>query len=323
MQGTQIVSLDSSPGFRTNLPVLFMVSPKAEERFWEFFASNIRNRNTRRAYYTAVCRFSHWCGSADIGLTQVRPIHVATYIEGMMGTHSKASVKLHLAAIRALFDHLIVGQIVEMNPAHAVRGPKLIVRKGKTPPLTADDARMLFASINIRQLVGLRDRALIATMFYTFARVGATVALKVEDYYALGRDKWIRLQEKGGRENCVLVSYTLADYLNTYIDTAGIAGDPKGSIFRSSPGWADRLTDKPMLQGDVHRMINARAQEAGIRTKLCNHSCRAGGITLYRQMGGALERAKERAGHADVRTTLLYDHSQIVETRAEAERMAL
>jgi integrase/recombinase XerD len=78
-----------------------------------------------------------------------------------------------------------------------------------------------------------------------------------------------------------------------------------------------------MLRGDVYQMINVRARDVGIRTKLCNHSCRAGGITTFRQRGGALERAQERAGHADVRTTLLYDHSQIIETRAEVERMAL
>jgi integrase/recombinase XerD len=295
----------------------------AEERFWEFFASNIRNVNTRRAYYNAVCRFSDWCAGRSLGLIHVRPLNIATYIEQMMATHSKASVKLHLAAIRALFDHLIIGQIVEMNPAHAVRGPKLIVTKGKTPPLTAEDARMLLGSIDTRQLVGLRDRALIATMFYTFARVGATVALKVEDYYTVGRDNWIRLQEKGGRGNCVLVNYALQDYLDAYIGAAGIASQPKSPLFRSSPGWADRLTQRPMLQGDAYWMINVRAQDVGIRTKLCNHSCRAGGITLFRQNGGSLGRAKERAGHADVRTTLLYDHSQVVETRAEVERMAL
>jgi integrase len=208
-----------------------------------------------------------------------------------------------------------------MNPAHAVRGPKLIVRKGKTPPLLAEDARTLLSSIDTSRLMGLRDRALIATILYTFARVGAATALKVEDYYTVGRDNWLRLQEKGGRDNCVLVSYALGDYLNAYIDAAGIASDLKGPIFRTSLANANRLTNRPMLQGDAHRMINVRAKQAGILTKLCNHSCRAGGITIFRQHGGSLEHAKERAGHADVRTTLLYDHSEIVETRAEAERM--
>jgi|HubBroStandDraft_4_1064222.scaffolds.fasta_scaffold352590_2 integrase/recombinase XerD len=250
MHGTELVSLDNSFGHRTDhLPSLFAVSSKAEERFWEFFTANIRNRNTRQAYYNAVSRFSDWCCGIGLELLQVRPVHVATYIERMTATYSKASVKLHLAAIRSLFNHLIIGQIVEMNPAHAVRGPQLIVRKGKTPPLTADDARLLFSGIDTRQLVGLRDRAIIATMFYTFARVSATIALKVEDYYAVGRDYWLRLQEKGGRENCVLACYVLADYLDAYIGAAGIAGDPTGPLFRSSPGWADRLSKSSDAEG--------------------------------------------------------------------------
>ncbi len=310
--------------YRHDLPTIFMPNQKAKDRFYDFFTAHIRNPNTRIAYYAAITRFSQWsqsCGCSD--LTDIRPRDVSVYIEQISKVLSPATVKLQLAAIRAIFNWLIVGQIVEMNPAHPVRGPKLIVRKGKTPPLTAEDARAIFASIDTAQLIGLRDRALIGTMLYMFARVSATLALNVEDYYAVGRDNWMRLSEKGGKESSLLVNYTLTDYIDAYIHAAGIAGDPKGPLFRTSPGLPDRLTERRMMQYDAYRVIKRRSIAADVRTKLGNHSCRAGGITIYIQRGGTLERAQERAGHADIRTTRLYDHSERVESRAEVERVAI
>lgn len=147
------------------LPALFLADPKASERFWEFFAANIRNKNTRRAYYKAVCRFSEWCqGRGLFDLARVRPLDVAAFIEGLQQTHSKPTVKQHLAALRVLFDWLVVGHTLNANPAHAVRGPKHVVKKGKTPVLNADEARLLLDSIDTSSVVGLRDRALIALM---------------------------------------------------------------------------------------------------------------------------------------------------------------
>ncbi|HEX8817007.1 MAG TPA: phage integrase N-terminal SAM-like domain-containing protein [Terriglobales bacterium] len=131
------------------LPALFLPDPKSSERFWEFFAANIRNKNTRRAYYKAACRFSDWCeGRGIFNLKAVKPIQVAAYIEDLLRTHSKPTVKQHLAALRMLFDCLVVGHVMEVNPAHAVRGPKHVVKKGKTPVLTADEARLLLDSID-------------------------------------------------------------------------------------------------------------------------------------------------------------------------------
>lgn len=166
------------------LPALFLGDAKGSERFWEFFAANIRNRNTRRAYYKAACRFSDWCeGCGLFHLGGVRPIHVARYIEDLQRTHSKPTVKQHLA-LRMVFDWLVVGHMVEVNPAHAVRGTKHGVRKGKTPVLTADEARGLLDSIDTSSVMGLLDRALIVLMAYTFTRVGAALAKDATSYAA-------------------------------------------------------------------------------------------------------------------------------------------
>src|ERR1043166_2548872 len=151
----ELVKLD------TRLPAIFLPDAKLSERFWEFFAANIRNRNTRRAYYKAACRFSDWCeGRGIFDLAKVKPLHVAAYVEDLQRTHSKPTVKQHLAALRMLFDWLVVGPVMDVNPAPSVGGPKHVVKKGKTPVLAADEARILLDSIDTSTVMGLRDRAL-------------------------------------------------------------------------------------------------------------------------------------------------------------------
>ena len=164
-------------GLAAKLPAVFLPDEKTAERFFGFFTANIRNKNTRRAYYKAACRFSDWCACHGLpSLAAIKPVHVAGYIETLQSELSKPSVKQHLAALRMLFDWLVVGHVIEVNPAHAVRGPKHVVRKGKTPVLTAEEARALLNSIDTSSLIGLRDRALIGVMVYTFARVNAVRA---------------------------------------------------------------------------------------------------------------------------------------------------
>jgi len=165
-----------------------------------FFTAHIRNPHTRRAYYRVACAFSAWCESHGLRtLTDVRPIHIAAYIEGL--SLAKPTVKQHLAALRMLFDWLVVGQVIAVNPAYAVRGPKHVVKKGPTPVLEGEEARALLAAIDTNTLTGLRDRALIGIMLYTFARIGAVLHMNVSDYFSQRRRSWVRLHEKGSKEH--------------------------------------------------------------------------------------------------------------------------
>lgn len=166
-------------GFESLPPAIRRAGERAGWRFIEFFTANIRNRNTHAAYAKAVTQFFEWCEKRGIcELEQIKPVIIAAYIENHPG--AAPTVKQHLAAIRMLFDWLVVGHIIEANPASAVRGPKHIVKRGKTPVLAADQARTLIDSIKTDSLVGLRDRALIGLMVYSFARVSATVHMRVE-----------------------------------------------------------------------------------------------------------------------------------------------
>jgi site-specific recombinase XerC len=163
-----------------NALALFLHEPRAAERFWDFFTANIRNRHTRRAYYNAVCKFAEFCAGRGVhDLAHVRPIHVTGYVEGLRDGFAKPTIKQHLAATRMLLDWLVVGQVIAMNPAHAVRGPRHIVKKGSTPLLNRDEARALLACIDVSTLTGVRDRALIAVMIYTFARISAVLQMNV------------------------------------------------------------------------------------------------------------------------------------------------
>jgi site-specific recombinase XerD len=298
--------------------------PDAVTRFVEFFTANIRNPNTRRAYARNAADFLRWCEARGVrDLRAIKPVVVAAYVEQLGKKLSAPSVKQKLATIRMLFDWLVVGQVVPVNPASSVRGPKHVVTKGKTPVLSEDEAKELFRRIDTSHVVGLRDRALIAVMVYSFARVGATVALTVEDYYSQGRRAWLRLHEKGGKVHDMPCHHNLEAYLDSYVAAAGIAGDKKGPLFRTAVGKTKRLTANPMRESDAYKMVRRRARDAGIETPIGCHSFRATGITNYLENGGTLEKAQAMAAHSSPRTTKLYDRTSDQITLDEVERIAI
>ena len=297
---------------------------RAARRFLEFFAATIRNRNTRMAYYRAACSFFIWLernGLTD--LADIEPVHVAAYIEALQATAAKPTVKQHLAAIRHLFDWLVVGQVLAINPAHAVRGPKHVVRRGKTPFLTEEQARRLLAGLDTSTLVGLRDRALIGMMTYTFARIGAVVAMRVEDYFPRGKRSWVRLHEKGGKQHEMPVHHKLEEFVDAYIAAVGAADDAKGPLFRTAIGKTGTLTVNAMHRIDAYRMIRRRTAEAGFKLKLGCHTFRATGLTAYLEAGGTLENAQAMAAHESPRTTKLYDRTGDEITVDEVERIKI
>jgi site-specific recombinase XerC len=166
---------------------------------------------------------------------------------------SKPSVKQQLAGLRMLFDWLVVGHVLDVNPAHAVRGPRYSQKKGKTPVLDREEVRALLAAIDSGSVTGLRDRALIGTMIYTFARVGAVLQMNVGDYFSQGRRGWVRLHEKGGKEHEAPCVPKLETYLDEYIAAAGIAADKDGPLFRTTgrfSGTPHRMTQQGCLQND-------------------------------------------------------------------------
>jgi len=296
----------------------------AQLRFLEFFAASIRNVHTRRAYAGAVGEFLTWCeGRGVASIAAIQPLHVAAYIEALSKARSAPTAKLRLAAIRRLFDWLIVGQVMPHNPAASVRGPSHVVKRGKTPVLAPEEARQLLDSIDATTPVGLRDRALIGLMVFSFARVGAALGMKVEDAFVQNRRLWLRLHEKGGKIHDMPCHHALEDYLHTYIDSCGLGADPKGALFRTIGRGTGRLTKTPLTQSEAHAMICRRAAAAGIETTIGNHTFRATGITAYLKNGGQLETAAAMANHASTRTTQLYDRRADQVSLDEIERVRI
>jgi integrase/recombinase XerC len=308
-----------------DLPALLTTAePRTQTRFWEFFAANIRNRHTRRAYAQATREFLAWCESAGVAsIADVKPLHVAAYIEQLGRERSAPTVKQRLAAIRHLFDWLVTGQVIPVNPAASVRGPSHSVKRGKTPVLDPSEARALLDSIDVTTPAGLRDRALIGLMVYSFARIGAALAMKVEDVYVQNRRLWVRLHEKGGKRHEMPCHHNLEAYLHAYIDGCGLESDPRGLLFRTIGRGTDALTATPLPQANAYAMIRRRAAAADIGTKIGNHTFRATGITAYLKNGGTLEKAAAMANHASTRTTQLYDRRRDDVSLDEVERILI
>lgn len=317
-------ALTSTPRVDRVPSLVAVIGESAARRFLEFFAANIRNPNTRRAYGRAVGDFLVWCevhGAPSI--VAIQPLHVATWVESQAQTHAAPTVKQRLAAIRHLFDWLVIGQVMPLNPAASVRGPSHTARTGKTPVLEPAEARALLDSIDVTTPIGLRDRALIGLMVYSFARIGAALGMRVEDVYTQNRRLWVRLREKGGKAHAMPCHHNLETYLHAYIDGTGIAGDPKGPLFRTIGRGTGKLTTTPLPQANAHAMIGRRATAAGIMTKVGNHSFRATGITAYLKNGGTLEKAAAMANHASTRTTQLYDRRRDELSLDEVERIGV
>lgn len=248
---------------------------------------------------------------------------MAAYVEYLLTIYSKPTVKQHLAAIRMCMDWLVVGQIIPMNPASSVRGPKYVINRGKTPVLTAEEARVLLDSIDILTVIGLRDRAIIATMLFTFARVSAVIGMKVDDYYQIGKRSWIRLQEKGGKDHAVPAHHLAEEYLDAYLQVAGHGGNKLAPLFLTAKGRTGKLTEGPLTRHDALRMIKRRSEAAGLSSKVCCHTFRATGITAYLENGGTIENAQAIAAHESPRTTKLYDRTSDEITLDEVERIRI
>ena len=293
----------------------------ASTRFVEFFTAQIRNPNTRSAYYRAATRFMYWCEKRAVGLTAIQPVVIAAYVEELSSTHSAPSVKQHLAALSMLFDWLVIGQVMPFNPAASVRGPKHIVREGKTPILDENEMRELLESLDTGKLSDLRDRAILGLMAYSFARVSALTKMQVKDFYQQGSKSWFILHEKGGKLNKVPAHHKAAEFVEQYIIAAGIKDERNTPLFRSLSHRGNAITGRAIDRKNVFHMIHRKIGKTGLPKEIGCHSFRGTGITNFLQHGGDIETAARIAGHASTRTTQLYDRRNDIVNQGEIERI--
>jgi len=300
-----------------------LAGPVAQRRYVEFFVATIRNSHTRRNYAHAVDRFFRWMEQRGLTLHQMESLHVATYVEVMLKQLAPPTVKLHLAAIRMCLDWMVSGGQMSVNPSWSVRGPKHVVRRGKTPVLSREQARQLLDSFDVSTIAGLRDRALVAVMIFTFARVRAVVRLNVGDYWQNGKRWWLRLHEKGGKFHEVPAHHLVEAYLDAYLQAADISGQLEGPLFRTLLKRRTSLSLNRMNPNDVLRVVKRQAILVGLPRGTCCHTFRATGITAFLENGGTIEKAQAIAAHESPRTTKLYDRRSDELSLDEIERILI
>ena len=291
----------------------------------EFFFGTIRNEHTQRAYLHAVKLFLKWVEKHGGGeLTQIAPWHVGQYFQGLAKTTSIATRNQHLSALRHFFDGMVVRHAIVLNPALSVRGERYTAIEGKTPEISIQQARDLLASLDTTHVVGLRDRAILAILVYTSSRAGAVAKLKRGNFYHAGQQWMLHFAEKGGKSREIPVRHDLQELISAYVDAASLRDAPKDTpLFQSALKKKRRLTGKAIHVNDICRMMKRRLKDIGLPLLFSPHSFRVTTITDLLEQGVALEDVQRLAGHADPRTTRLYDRRDRKITRNIVDRISV
>lgn len=307
------------------LPALVQqAGPAAVFAAEEFFFGTIRNPHTRAAYLTAIRRFLRWAEEAKLTLERIAPRDVGRYFDGLSETTGIATRKQHLAALRHFFDGLVTRHAMVLNPALSVRGERYQVVEGKTPEITVAQARQLLKSIPTGDLAGLRDRALLAILIYTASRAGAVAKLRRAHFYHAGEQWMLHFNEKGNKSREIPVRHDLEGWIMAYLNAAGLREAHKDSpLFRSMRSRTGQMTETRLHVNDICRMMKRRLQAASLPGLYSPHSFRVTTITDLLEQGIALEDVQRLAGHADPRTTRLYDRRQKRITRNIVERISI
>lgn len=304
----------------------------------EFFYGRLRNENTRTAYLTAVKQFLTWCKPRGLELARITPKDVGQYFDELRKKGlSIATRKQHLAGIRHFFDGMVTRHAIILNPALSVRGERYEVIEGKTPEITIEQARRLLNGIKTVEkinrdgveeeqplLVGLRDRAILAILAYTSSRAGAVSRLRRGNFYHAGDQLMLRFEEKGGKSREIPVRHDLQQMITAYIEAAGLQRAPKDApLFRAAIGTTGTLAATAIHPNDICRMMKRRLKAASLPLRLSPHSFRVAVITDLLDQGVPLDDVQHLAGHADPRTTRLYDRRQKKVTRNIVERISI
>jgi site-specific recombinase XerD len=291
----------------------------------EFFFGTIRNEHTRRAYLHAVKLFLAWAEKHGRDeLVNIAPWDVGVYFRELAKNTSIATRNQHLSALRHFFDGMVTRHAIVLNPALSVRGERCTAIEGKTPEISIEQARTLLASVNTTHVVGLRDRALLAILVYTSARAGAVAKLRRGSFYQAGAQWMLHFAEKGGKSREIPVRHDLEAIISEYIDRAGLRDAPKDTpLFQTAMKRKRALTGKAIHVNDVCRMMKRRLKDIGLPLLYSPHSFRVTTITDLLTQGVPLEDVQRLAGHADPRTTRLYDRRDRKITRNIVERISV
>ena len=212
--------------------------------------------------------------------------------------------------------------MVDLNPAARAKPPRLERESAHTPVFEEDEIKAFLGAIKLNSLLDIRDKSICSTLLYTWARVSALVALKVEDYYRRKGERWLRLQEKRGKIHEVPVHSKAREAVDHWLVASGLGTNPAAPLFPAFGKDKKTIELRHMDRTSIWRLVQARARACGLEKRVCCHSFRATGITEYMNAGGSLDIAQRIAGHSELSTTKIYDRSQDRVTIAEIERVS-
>ena len=299
--------------------VLCGADVKIIQSYNDFINLSIKSDDTRATYRSALSLFFRYCD--DIGIEafyDIEPAHVRSYLDyRTQELQMVASAPNHYHALKSCFQYLVDKGRLAANPAASVNYAFVRSSKGKTAVITKEDVRALLLAIpsdphdddNPAKPTDLRDRALIALMAYTFARIGGALSSNVGDYHMDDGVMWLNMVEKGSKEHSVPVVGAAREYIDAYIEHCGLrapGSNPRSPLFQSANRNGE-LNGNRYDRGNSRRMIARRAEAAGIGKGVKNHTLRATGITRFLEDGGKLDDAQDIANHADSSTTRRYD----------------
>ena len=303
------------------IPALVLSGGSNANFAWEeFIYGEISNAHTRRAYGKAVSDLLKAADAAGLSLAQVSPKFIRNHFDKMLG--SVPTKKLRLSAVKRFFDIAVTRHAVPLNPALSVRGEKHSAVEGKTPEITPAQAAKLLKSCDENSLVGLRDKTIIAVLIYTAARVGAVSKLTFNDFSTTGALYALKFKEKGGKNREIPVRHDLEVLIKRYIERSGLANN-NSPLFPSAIGKTRNLSDSPMHTNDLRRMLKRRLKKAGLSSEFSPHSFRVCTLTDLLKQEVPREDVQYLAGHADARTTALYDRRSKKVTRNIVERISV
>ncbi len=277
---------------------------KTAETFLELLGARVRNPNTRSAYRVAWRSFLAFCSARQLELESVKAYHVGSWLDQHPG--SKSTQRQHLAAVRLLFDSLLMRGVVEYNPAARARPPRLVRESSQTPVF--EEAEITFLdSISPKSLKEIRDKAIFCVLLYSWCRVSALINLSVADYYERGGARWLRFQEKRGKDHEVPVHSKAKEAVDLWLERSYLASKPNAPLFPSFSKNRETLNWRRLDRRSVLKLVEKRAKASGILKRVCCHSFRATGVTEYMNSGGTIEIAQRIAGHTSPSTTRIYD----------------
>jgi site-specific recombinase XerD len=285
-------------------PPLFDSSAATRARFTAFF-HQLGSKHTDRAYVTAARDFSMWC--ANRGVAQAAQVDTECwrdYLANCSQRYTPATVKQRAICLSRLIACIAYS---DASPKDSFLGeplPKVANQSRRASTLSEDSLTRLIHSGTGATLIALRDRTVVAFLIQCFVPVRVLCRLRVATYYRNREGVWLQFGE--GRGTPYPCPSVLAACIEAYLNAARVAPKEDTYLFRSIAGASGALTEKPLTQPDVFRIVQKRAKEAGVPGRISPRELRAAGLARHLRLGFDLEVARQLAGHDTTRSTVRY-----------------